>query len=272
MESGRTKRGARARQPTLWSLRPAGEHAGLRQAAQGAGFRLRALPLQRLAACAAGAALDDALAAPIRIFSSPAAVRFALAAGARRSERGIDLAVGAGTAAALRAAGAIDVRYPERMDSEGLLALPELQQVEGMAIGLVTAPRGRGLLGAALRERGARLQLAEVYQRLALHGGARRLADFIDDDDAVLLASSAEALGLLLARLPSADTAPGRRLRARPAVASSARLAERLRADAFSDVRCADAPTPPALVQAAFAPSPYTGDAAAGRAPLRSKS
>lgn len=268
MESGRKKHQACALRPTLWSLRPAGEHAGLRRAVQDAGLGLRVLPLQRLVARPAGTALDDALAAAIRIYSSPAAVRFALAAGARPGAEGVDLAVGAGTAAALRAAGASNVRSPQRMDSEGLLALVELAQVQGVAIGLVTAPRGRGMLAEALGDRGAQLRVAEVYERQALHGGARRLADFIDSDQGVLLASSSEALGLLLGHLPPAESRRGRRLRDRPAVASSVRLATLLRAEGFRDVRLAAAPTPAALVQAAIAPSLYTDRAAASRAPV----
>src|SRR3546814_12885773 len=44
---------------------------------------------------------------------------------------------------------------PQRMDSEGLLALEPLQQVSGLTIGLVTAPGGRGELQPALQRRGA---------------------------------------------------------------------------------------------------------------------
>ena len=95
---GRTTE-ARATRRTLWSLRPAGEHAVLRKVAQDAGFRLRALSLQRLLGRVAAAALGAALAAPIRIYTSPAAVRFARTGTARTTEAGLDLAVGSGTAA-----------------------------------------------------------------------------------------------------------------------------------------------------------------------------
>ncbi|WP_397607951.1 uroporphyrinogen-III synthase [Silanimonas sp.] len=237
---------------TLWSLRPAGEHAALRRVAQGAGFRLRVLPLQRLVARADAARLVAALAAPIRLYSSPAAVRFAaLQAAGDLHREGIDLAVGSGTAAALRRAGVAAARSPARMDSEGVLAMAELQAIAGEAVGVITAPGGRGLLLPALRERGAEVRVAEVYQRADLRGGARRLAAFADDPGAVLVASSAEAFGLLETLLPDATSLRGRALRARPVVVSSERLGAQAGRAGFVRVVVADGPTPSALVAAA---------------------
>jgi len=237
---------------TLWSLRPAGEHAALRRVAQGAGFRLRVLPLQRLVARPDAARLAVALAAPIRLYTSPAAVRFAaMQAGGDLHRPGMDLAVGSGTAAALRRAGVADVRSPARMDSEGVLAMAELQSVGGLALGVITAPGGRGLLVPALRERGAEVRVAEVYQRADLQGGARRLAAFADDPGAVLVASSAEAFGRLEALVPEASSVRGRALRLRPVVVSSPRLAALADHAGFVRVVVAEGPTPAALIAAA---------------------
>ena len=237
---------------TLWSLRPAGEHAALRRAAQGAGFRLRVLPLQRLVAHPDGARLDAALAAPIRLYTSPAAVRFASSQAVGGLCRpGLDLAVGGGTAAALRRVGVAGARSPARMDSEGVLAMAELQAPAGQAVGVITAPGGRGLLVPALRERGAEVRVAEVYRRVNFRGGARRLAAFADDAGAVLVASSAEAFGLLEARFPDATSARGRALRARPGVVSSPRLEALAARAGFLRVLVAEGPTPAALVAAA---------------------
>lgn len=247
---------------TLWSLRPAGEHAGLRRAAQGAGLRLRALPQQRLAARADDAsrrALEAALEAPIRVYTSPAAVRFAarLAGdGAGLVRPGIDVAVGAGTAGALRALGARDVHHPARMDSEGALALPALRVPAGTPVGLVTAPGGRGLLAATLRERDAALRVADVYERRPVRGGARARAALLADRSGVLLASSAESIALLLERLPGRASRSGLALRARGVVASSARLAGHLRAAGFATVVEAESARPEALVAAALAMRP----------------
>lgn len=242
---------------TLWSLRPAGEHAALRRVAQGAGFRLRALPMQRLVARHDAERLAAALAAPIRLYTSPAAARFAAlqAAGGLHRE-GLDLAVGSGTAAALRRAGVAGARTPGRMDSEGVLAMAELQSVAGLAVGLITAPGGRGFLLPSLRERGAEVRVAEIYSRADLRGGARRLAQWSADDGAVLLVSSAEAFGLLEASLPDAASPRGRTLRVRPVVVSSERLGGRVTRAGFLDVVVADGPTPAALVAAASRKAP----------------
>lgn len=240
---------------TLWSLRPAGEHAGLRKAAQAAGLRLRVLPLQRLRPCEDRAGLAAALAAPVRVYTSPAAVRFAAMQAADLARPGVDIGVGAGTAAALRRAGVAEPLQPARMDSEGVLELPLLQRVEGLAIGLVTAPGGRGLLPRVLASRGARIALAAVYARCPQRGGARLLADFVHDSGAVLLASSAEAFGLLCARLPAATTPRGRALRSRLLVVGSERLADAAAAAGFRQVRVARGPVPAALVAAALTPA-----------------
>src|SRR5690606_31943084 len=115
---------------TVLSLRPVGGHAALRRAAAAEGARLLALSPWRLAMRgdpATRKSLQRALAAPVGVFTSPAAVAGAagllplqVLPGARW------LAVGSGTLQALRRAGAEAVA-PERMDTEGLLALPQLQ-------------------------------------------------------------------------------------------------------------------------------------------------
>lgn len=267
--------------PMAWALRPAGEHAALRRLARAAGLHLRALAVQRLVPLARGprrraveAALGEALAQPLRVFTSPAAVRFAAASGiwaaARTAGGGLDLAVGAGTAEALRRAGAGEVLSPARMDSEGLLALPALAGLrEGQGVGLVTAPGGRGLIAAALRERGARLQLAEVYARRPLPGGARRLAALLARP-APLATSSAEALHALHVLVVRRGEPARQALLARPLVVSSARLAASAAALGFADVHRATGPDPAALVHALLAAGaeagPYNGRAAASRA------
>ena len=115
------------------SLRPAGGHAPLRRAAAVHGARVLGLSpwtLSNRDDAATRAALRAALAAERVLFTSPAAVHAARALQALRPHRGATwCAVGAGTASALRRAGVATVASPTRMDSEGLLALPELAQV-----------------------------------------------------------------------------------------------------------------------------------------------
>ena len=123
-------------------------------------------------------ALAQTMACQRIVFTSPAAVTAAnaLMPLAGWQGHGQVLAVGAGTARALRRAGIDQVQSPERMDSEGLLALAPLQCVDGLTIGLVTAPEGRGVIPATLRQRGAQLHIAEVYDRRPRHIPARQRA------------------------------------------------------------------------------------------------
>jgi uroporphyrinogen-III synthase len=76
------------------------------------------------------------------------------------------LAIGAGTASALRRHGVNAVIVPPRYDSESLLDLPQLRDVEGMHIVIFRGVGGRALLGDALQTRGALVEYAECYRRV----------------------------------------------------------------------------------------------------------
>ncbi|MCL1635868.1 uroporphyrinogen-III synthase [Luteimonas sp. SX5] len=237
----------------LISLRPAGEHAPLRRAAAARGARVLALSPWRLRLRddpATRAALRAALQAQRVVFTSPAAVKAAAAMRRLRAGREqVWLAVGEGTARALRRAGVARVVAPARMDSEGLLALPDLQRVRGLSIGLVTAPGGRGAIAPALAARGARILRCDAYEREPIAWTAATLARLRALSEPYALAvSSAEALRLSLNGLPPelAD-----KLRGARAVAASPRLAAVARAAGFTDVIVADSPQPADLVAAA---------------------
>ncbi|MCD7099896.1 uroporphyrinogen-III synthase [Stenotrophomonas sp. MMGLT7] len=237
----------------LLSLRPSGGHDSLRRAAARRGGRLLAASpwrLQPRGDADAARALDAALAMAAVIFTSPAAVAAAdaLRPLSRQPAR-TWLAVGAGTARALRARGIAQVRYPGRMDSEGLLALPELARPG--RIGLVTAPGGRGLLAAELQRHGAEVVRADVYERVVVALAPATLARLRDLPPASVLAlSSGEALEHLLAQLP-ADLRL--RLQQLPVAAASDRLARLARAAGFARAAAARGPLPAQLVAAACA-------------------
>lgn len=235
------------------SLRPRGEHAGLRQAAARVGAGLIALSPWRLALpgdAATRHALDVALAADRVVFTSPVAVRAAGRLRPLRARRGQRwCAVGAGTAAALRRAGVREVFAPDRMDSEGLLALPVLLEVDGCDVGFVTAPGGRGAIVPALAERGACVHRADVYRREAVAPAPAAVAALCRIEAPLALAlSSGEALQLVLAALP--PDALGR-LRRAQVLAASARLAALARECGFMDIAQAAGPRPGQLVAAA---------------------
>lgn len=235
------------------SLRPVGGHDGVRRAAAAYGARMLALSPWRLEACdnaQARQALRAALDAPAAIFTSPFAARAAAALASLAPANGqLRLAVGAGTAAALRRAGVAQVQSPTRMDSEGLLALPALDQVAGLEIGLVTAPGGRGQIAAELSARGARMLRANVYQRVpvAPHAGALARLRALQAP-LVLPVSSGEALERTMTALP-ADVAT--RLRGALAVAASQRLAGLAQALGFTRVIVASDARPRSLLEAA---------------------
>lgn len=242
----------------LISLRPVGDHAPLRRAAAAHGARVLALSPWRLRLRddpSTRAALRAALQAERVLFTSPAAVKAAASLRRLRARKDqIWLAVGEGTASALRRAGITRVVAPARMDSEGLLALPELQRLRGMSVGLVTAPGGRGAIAPALAARGARILRSDVYERVPIAWTPAALARLraLPMRHAALALSSAEALRLSLNALPP-DLAD--KLRRARAIAASARLAAIAREAGFRDVVVADSPRPAAMVAAAAHPA-----------------
>lgn len=240
------------------SLRPRGGHAALRRAAARRGAGLIALSpwvLRDRGDDASREALRHALDAPRVVVTSPAAVRAAARLQPLRARPGQAwFAVGAGSAAALRRAGVHAVAAPARMDSEGLLGLPGLHDLQGSTLGLLTAPGGRGTLVPALQARGARVLRADVYERVPVPPSPRAIAALQAlGAPAVLALSSGEALLRVLASLP-ADAAMA--LRATRVVAASERLAALARAHGFGgEIRIARGPRPAELLAVIEPPS-----------------
>ena len=170
------------------------------------------------------------------IFTSPAAVRYATALAALDT-RAIVIAIGQGTLRALRQCG-VEVQAPTtRQDSEGVLALPALQSLQGRRVALITAPEGRGLLQEQLAKRGAMLREVHVYIRAAPRLNRRHIDAVMHLPKAsCVLFSSAEAMRHLLTLLP---VAAKDRLRLATAIVSSGRIAELARLDGFSRVEIA---------------------------------
>jgi uroporphyrinogen-III synthase len=192
--------------------------------------------------------------ADVVVFVSPAAVRFAwkLLPGLRFARTTAVLAPGAGSARALRRRGvAMAVHPPQRQDSEGLLALPQLARVRRRRVAIIGAPGGRDLLARELRARGAHLQPVEVYRRRAPRLSGRHFLRLERTPGPLIsLFSSAEALGHLHALLPAPLFA---HLAASECIVSSERLAEVARTLGFARVHIATSPAPAALLAAACA-------------------
>lgn len=232
------------------SLRPLREHGGVRRSAASFGARAFAVSTSRLEPTDAGASLAQALACPRVVVTSPAAARFAHQQHPLRARRGQAwFAPGAGTAAALARCGIGGITFPaSRATSEALLEQPGLRDVAGTRVGLLTAPGGRDVLADGLRRHGATLVVAHVYRRQPTPPSPARLRALAGLPAAsALLCSSGEALSVFWQTLD----ADGRdRLRGRPCVASSARLAARLAELGFATIVLAEDARPASLLHA----------------------
>lgn len=170
----------------------------------------------------------------LAIFISPNAVRYGLAAIRAAGELPATLkiaAVGQGSARALREQGIVQVIVPtERFDSEGLLALPEMQNVAGLRVMIFRGDGGRELLGDTLKARGALVEYVTCYLRSKATLDADEL--LLAKPDAITVTSS-EAMAHLGEMLKEADRT---RLAAVPVFVPHARIAEVARLQGWQQV------------------------------------
>lgn len=131
-------------------------------------------------------------------------------------------AVGPATAAALGSAPLLSAPT-SGASSEALLSQPELSDVAGLRVLVVTGEGGLGLLEQELAARGATVERAEVYRRVPLPYPADTVAGFLRRAN-ILVVTSAEALEHLL-RLTPEDSLKA--LKRKPLVLPSARVIER---------------------------------------------
>lgn len=154
------------------NTRPAHQAQGLSDALRSAGAVVSELPLIAIAPRALDAGEQRLLLDLDRytgvFFVSANAVRFGLDAVAgywpQWPHHLPAYAVGERTAASLDDS-ALTVRLPEQADSEGLLAMPELQSVAGQRFLIFRGVGGRELLPETLRARGAHVDILELYHR-----------------------------------------------------------------------------------------------------------
>lgn len=163
------------------NTRPAHQAAALSAALAAAGARVTELPLIEILPLALDPAHERLLLDLDRydgvFFVSANAARLGLDAIAgcwpQWPWRLPAYAVGASTAAVLAEAG-LDVTVPARADSEGLLALPALQEVAGRRFLLLRGEEGRELLRETLSARGARVDVIPLYRRALPAAAATR--------------------------------------------------------------------------------------------------
>jgi uroporphyrinogen-III synthase len=133
------------------------------------------------------------------------------------------VAIGAATARALEKAGCPAQVIPagDHMNSEDLLAMPEMQQVRGKKVLIIRGGEGRSLLLDRLQTRGAAVECADVYQR-TLPAHPLPLAPFLGRAKLVAVTSN-EGLENLF-RLASEEEQ--KLLRRIPLLAGSSRVLE----------------------------------------------
>lgn len=177
--------------------------AGLIRQAGGEALIFPAVEIRDLVDTSAVNALIDRLDEyELAVFISPTAVARAMALISARRALPATLqiaAIGQGSARELKQRGVEKVLVPTgRFDSEALLDLAEMQQVNGKRVVIFRGSGGRELLADTLRQRGAIVEYAECYQRVRpdtlptelLERGAR-------DEIQALVITSAEGLNNL---------------------------------------------------------------------------
>jgi uroporphyrinogen-III synthase len=157
---------------TIVVTRPQSQAAETARALREAGAAVIEYPVLEIVPLRTSIAEDDLTRAAAVIFVSANAVEHGLpvlrAAGPIAPDT-LMMAIGNATANALRNAAIERVVSPQQsIDSEGLLALPQLRQVQGQLIILIkgrSASGGRTLIEQTLSGRGATVMALECYER-----------------------------------------------------------------------------------------------------------
>lgn len=154
-------------------------------------------------------AVDRALDSILAVRDWPAGTRIAV--------------IGRRSAQALQHHGLAADLYPEhKFDSEALLALPDMQQVEGKRVVIFRGDGGRELLAETLHGRGAQVDYIEAYRRARPEADAAPLlAQWRTGAIDVVVVNSAESLSNLVDMLGESGSAL---LRQTPLVVASPRL------------------------------------------------
>jgi len=146
---------------------------------------------------------------------------------------GIDwIAIGPVTAEVMRAQG-LDAKIPSgQFDSEGALQMPELQNIAGKKILIWRGVGGRETLASTLRERGAEVKYAELYQRLVPEYNEQQWQKALELKP-LLLVSSGQGLEAIAAQQPKISN------QVRGIIAPSRRVAELAKSLGFKQIEIA---------------------------------
>ncbi len=234
---------------TVLSLRPHGQHAVAHCASKLRGAKFLACSSIKLEAIKNDAALKIALTCDHIIVTSPAAALFAgQSAVFTPTKNSHWFALGEGTASVLRKLGVTTIFIPDKgSDSESLLAMPLLQNLQGKRVGLITAPGGRGLIEPTLIHRGALVQVVFTYQRKIIALAAKEIQAIANlQKPFAVLCSSHEVFNSFWQQL---DTESKEKMQSGLWVVSSARLQTLLQQSGIFNTSISASPQPDAMLE-----------------------
>ncbi len=105
------------------------------------------------------------------------------------------MAIGRQTAVKLAEFGITAIQSPHGYDSEALLAMPQLQQVNEQKVLIMRGEGGRETLAGELSQRGARVEYADLYRRsMPLYTSGQISSTIGDKPFAAVLLTSGEAV------------------------------------------------------------------------------
>lgn len=159
---------------TIVVTRPVNQAEGLCKLIEVHGGTAFRFPTQQILPPEDSGEIDEALMdfpeTDIALFVSPNAVEYTMLLAEAHDELlegPVFGAVGRTTKKALEAHGIeVAILPEERFDSEGMLATPELNDVEGKTITIFRGNSGRELLAETLEARGAEVSYVECYRRV----------------------------------------------------------------------------------------------------------
>ena len=160
------------------------------------------------------------------------------------------IAVGNASYKALTAHGISNVLVPEQgFNSEEILAMPEMQDMQGQSCLIIRGEGGRGLLAASLRERGAKVDYLEVYKRVVPVSDNRLVHEYLQHKAfAAILIYSGDALKNLLQMLAKQDI--NNNLLNTPLVVISQRVEHLAKKIGFKNIIIADEASDAAMMNA----------------------